>query len=100
MDSSMYVDSSSAVVAYLIPSSQTARTGGANTDFGGTEGLYRKEISSISPGSFVTAYQAIRALEVGTFTAMSVPTPENAAILSGVGVPGALRAYDEVLGND
>ena len=96
----MYVDSSSAVVTHLFPSSQTARATGANAEFEGTEGLYRKEISSISPGSFVTAYHAIRALEVGTFTAMSMPTPENAAILSGVGVPGALRAYDEVRGND
>lgn len=52
-------------------------------------------ISTISPGSLARAYQALRGLEAG-------PAPKavaggDPAILSGQGIPAALRAYGEAI---
>lgn len=59
---------------------------------------YFSMISTISPGSLAAAYQVIRAREEGG-EAASAPSGER-AILSGLGIPSALDAYGEVLGED
>jgi hypothetical protein len=68
---------------------------------------YFRSISAISPGSLAAVYQAIRAHEE-----QAEPTQETAAvridketpdgaseafILSGLGIPAAMSAYDETL---
>jgi len=50
-------------------------------------------ISTISPGSLAAAYQALHA-------GPAAKTQGERAILSGLGVPGALSAYKEVLESD
>ena len=64
---------------------------------------YFRALSSISPGSLAAAYQAIRAqeasaAEIDPAGAAAEEPAREPAILSGVGIPGALRAYGEVMG--
>ena len=53
-----------------------------------------RTISAISPGSLASAYQAIRAHETAVVPAAPAGEP---AILSGMGLPGALEAYHEAM---
>ena len=51
-----------------------------------------REISAISPSSLASAYQVIRSREA----AIAAPVPSgHPAILSGLGVPAAIDAYQE-----
>lgn len=51
-----------------------------------------REISAISPGSLASAYQVIRSREA----AIVAPVPAgNPAILSGLGIPAAMDAYQD-----
>ena len=59
--------------------------------------VHFRSISAISPGSLAAAYQAIRAHE--SIVAPPIPAGEP-AILSGLGIPGALAAYGEFAGED
>lgn len=80
------------------PSSSPTRTESAAET---TEIVYRREISAISPGSWANAYQAIRSLEVASSLEHGAqPYGDTRAIVTGVGVPGALQAYVEIMGTD
>lgn len=58
---------------------------------------YFRSISAISPGSLASAYQAIRAHETAVVPVIPGGEP---AILSGLGIPGALAAYGETMKAD
>ena len=60
---------------------------------------YFRTLSSISPGSFAAAYKAIRTQE-SAMPGEGLPDEPagEPAILSGLGIPGAMSAYAEVMG--
>ena len=56
-------------------------------------------ISTISPGSLAAAYHVMRSREDAPESA-AAPQPQERAILSGLGIPSALNAYNDVLESD
>lgn len=81
-----------------------ARTGLSHAVSGATEDeavrpTYQRAISSISPGSYAAAYQAIRTVENAS-AIMPVRDADPAAVIhSGAGIPGALSAYRDFINN-
>lgn len=57
-------------------------------------------ISTISPGSLAAAYQALRTRGADEAGAPAAAPAGDPAILSGLGIPAALGAYDEVMDAD
>lgn len=57
---------------------------------------YFRSISSISYGSLAGAYSAIKAIDAQT-SSVDVRNATQPAILSGVGIPSAMQAYEDVI---
>lgn len=60
---------------------------------------YQRAISSISPGSYAAAYQAIRTVENASAIMPARDADPAAVIHSGAGIPGALSAYRDFINN-
>lgn len=76
------------------PASPAPRRDAAGADDGSA---HFSMISTISPGSLAAAYHSLRSREA---EASGLAPAADPAVLSGQGIPAALAAYGEVLGDD
>lgn len=79
------------------PVSGTAPQSTGETDGERVDPAYQRTISSISPGSYAAAYQAIRTVENASAIMPAPEADQDAAIHSGAGIPAALGAYREFI---